>query len=176
MKTRQIFIVLIIPLILGGLLYFLDSIFDGIHLWMLLIFIAPITIITNLTLLITDKVFKKKNARILAPFSVGLLSWACVALYLNRSDLFAKPLSIAEEISKEIDIYYENHGVYLQTSRSEKIIQMLPLNGNEIYPEYFSYHLDQSGKFYIIKTYLDETIYLTYDSRTKEELIMGSSP
>jgi hypothetical protein len=79
---------------------------------------------------------------------------------------FADGESIAIELSGEIEKFKIRTGHYPNCDNSIALIDSLQLNGNEWYPEDFSYHLDSGGEYYLIKINAGDKE--TYDSRTKK--------
>jgi len=83
-------------------------------------------------------------------------------LYIHKRE------SIANELSGEIENFKSEKGHYPHCDNSIDLIDSLKLNGNEWYPEYFSYHLDKTGQHYTIKIYEDNKVAETFNSRTRE--------
>jgi len=75
---------------------------------------------------------------------------------------------MAIEISREIEKFKNEKGHYPYCDNSRCMIDSLGLNGNEFYPEYFSYHLDHTKRYYLLKIYEDKKVKDIYDSRTKK--------
>ncbi len=102
-------------------------------------------------------------------FKIGLtllVGFVFLVIYLLY---FSKGESIAIELSKEIEEFKMQKGHYPNCTKSVDLIDSLALNGNEWYPEYFSYHLDNKKQYYLLKIYNDKKVEVVYDSRTKKE-------
>lgn len=71
---------------------------------------------------------------------------------------------LLEDISEKVEEYKYTHGFYPRLKTSREIIDLLGLNGNEFYPEYFSYSLDEGEQFYTLKWYNEDTVSAIFNS------------
>ena len=92
-----------------------------------------------------------------------------VSYFLHWKDSFISK-STAEYVSEKLEAYKSETGRYPKTNSSNDLVDSLTININEYLPEMFSYHLDESGKFYVLKTYEGDKLYSVYDSRVKKEI------
>lgn len=104
----------------------------------------------------------KRFVFLLLTLLAGFGIFVFYTLYIHKGE------SIAIELSEEIENFKSEKGHYPNCDNSIDLIDSLELNGNEWYPEYFSYHLDNTGQHYTIEIYEDNIIAETFDSRTKK--------
>jgi hypothetical protein len=102
----------------------------------------------------------KQIFKLLLILIVAFALWIIYLLYFSTKE------SIAIELSEEIEKFKTRTGHYPNCDNSVELIDSLQLNGNEWYPEYFSYHLDSSKKYYEIKIHIHDKE--VYDSRTQK--------
>jgi hypothetical protein len=128
-----------------------------------------ISLIGAITLVVIKKLRWLRVSKFIYFLAIIMTTWF-VSYFLYWKDSFISK-STAEYVSEKLEAYKLETGHYPKTNSSNDLVDSLTININEYLPETFSYYLDESGKFYVLKTYEGDKLYSVYDSRIKKEII-----
>jgi len=127
-----------------------------------------ISLIATITVALIKKLRWLRVSRFIYLLTIMMTTWF-VSYFLYWKNSFISK-GTAEYVSEKLEQYKTESGHYPKANSSNELVDSLPINLNEYPPEMFSYHLDKSGTFYVLKTYEGNKLYSVYDSRTKKEI------